>query len=178
MSKNKITEDKIDNNSYWHLKLGLESIHDGTDEEALYYLRQAPSKIFSMFDNEPIEKMPLHYAIQKGMLQTAKMLIEEKKANVNFHTEITYETPLILAIQNKQKEIADLLVKHGANIHAMDIYGNTPLALVTPNKQEIDDNDIHDKTAEDYGLSSLMTSDDNQADIVGKNSMIENSESF
>jgi len=60
--------------------------------------------------------------------QSPDMVISliEKGANINAADKEGY-TPLILAVQSNNKQIADLLILKGADLNRRDIYGYTPL---------------------------------------------------
>ena len=69
---------------------------------------------------------PLHTAIYYGKNDIAKALIEAG-ANVNTRREDTRESPLLSVASDGDKEIADLLIKNGAELEAIGLSLNTPL---------------------------------------------------
>ena len=61
------------------------------------------------------KRAPLHHAASSGNYTAAKKLIETGNADVNQVT-IGGETPLMKAAAYNQQEIAELLIKNGANV--------------------------------------------------------------
>ena len=70
--------------------------------------------------------MPLHYAILYGQEVTVEKLINAKGADVDKAAN-NGTTPLHLAAGLGKTEAITMLVKAGANLHATDDEGNTPL---------------------------------------------------
>lgn len=58
-------------------------------------------------------------------------LLIEKGARVNFETELSKSTPLLLAIREKRPDIVKQLIIAGAEVDVADVQGNTPLTLTT-----------------------------------------------
>ncbi|QIX94823.1 ankyrin repeat domain-containing protein [Cedecea sp. FDAARGOS_727] len=72
-------------------------------------------------------------ASEKGHVEIVRELLAHTEINVN-HTNFLGWTPLLEAIvlndgAEKQQEIVQLLLDHGANPHMTDKYGKTPLEL-------------------------------------------------
>ena len=72
-------------------------------------------------------------ASEKGHVEIVRELLAHTEINVN-HTNFLGWTPLLEAIvlndgAEKQQEIVQLLLEHGANPHMTDKYGKTPLEL-------------------------------------------------
>ncbi|KJW07210.1 ankyrin repeat family protein [Orientia tsutsugamushi str. UT144] len=70
----------------------------------------------------------LHEAAKSGDIQTVKLILHEKENDrdyINSHDR-TNTTALHYAIRAGYLEIASLLLTHGANPNAQDIYGRTP----------------------------------------------------
>ncbi|MFF2177506.1 ankyrin repeat domain-containing protein [Lysinibacillus sp. NPDC058147] len=75
----------------------------------------------------------VHPASEKGFVEVVRELVTKTDINVN-HTNICGWTPLIEAIllndgEEKQQEIVQLLIDHGADTQLVDQYGVTPLAM-------------------------------------------------
>ena len=62
----------------------------------------------------------LHYAAMGNSLWIGELLIS-KGADINAKTKRYNETPLILALRNRQEDMAELLLEKGADIDAKDI---------------------------------------------------------
>ena len=77
---------------------------------------------------------PLHYAVQQGHEEVAKILIN---AGANVNKKMSPEqwewTPLHVAVKYKFVEMVRLLVRNGADINARDAKGGTPLSYATEN---------------------------------------------
>lgn len=71
----------------------------------------------------------LHLAVYAGSYDTVVVLIE-KGAKINLSTYEEKMTPLHIACQQNWKEIAEYLIKNGANVNALNILHRTPLHFV------------------------------------------------
>ncbi|KAJ1710162.1 nucleoside phosphorylase domain-containing protein [Aspergillus flavus] len=81
---------------------------------------------------------PLHFAVVYWKSSIAKMLLNQK-AKVDIQTSyeqetpnglnIVAETPLHIAARVGNRDMAQILLQHGADIHALDDRGRTPLHL-------------------------------------------------
>ncbi|MDF3048222.1 MAG: repeat protein [Candidatus Midichloriaceae bacterium] len=65
--------------------------------------------------NSPIKLTPLHEAAAAGNIIEVKRIIESKEVDINDFNNQNWETPLILAIQNKKWEVVEYLVDNGAD---------------------------------------------------------------
>lgn len=74
------------------------------------------------------ETTPLHLAVKHNQLETAKILLESGKMDVNAREETDALTPLHLATELNYPEMVKLLIKHGADIEAKEENTLTPLA--------------------------------------------------
>ena len=74
--------------------------------------------------NSPLAAYIMFEAITANNLNVVKMLVA-RGTNIDSHSSTG--TPLIVAIQQKRKEIADYLIENGADIDARDADGKTPL---------------------------------------------------
>ncbi|MEP0985791.1 ankyrin repeat domain-containing protein [Ekhidna sp.] len=68
--------------------------------------------------------------IRTGQLAPLQHLVAKNPNLVNLPDERGF-TPLVLATYMGQKEIAELLIDHGANVNAQDAVGNTALMGVS-----------------------------------------------
>jgi len=69
----------------------------------------------------------LHYAVDDGLFDIAKVLIERGKIPINTLDQAGW-SPLHLAAGHNNTEIVTLLMKNGADVNIKDSHGNTPLA--------------------------------------------------
>nr|WP_064591185.1 ankyrin repeat domain-containing protein [Orientia tsutsugamushi] len=71
----------------------------------------------------------LHEAAKRGDIQTVKSILREKNDvdYINSSDDIHHNTALHYAIRAGNLEVASILLTHGANPNAQDIYGHTPL---------------------------------------------------
>jgi len=92
---------------------------EGSDDACLKFMESHPELIEHKCD---LECTPLHYAAVNGKLKTAKWLLAHK-ADVNT-TAYNKFTPMHVV---RDGATANLLIKAGANLHAIDAWGKTPL---------------------------------------------------
>ena len=76
---------------------------------------------------------PLHYAACCGMHDVVKFLIVEHSQDVNARGFNSGETPLHVATECRHADIAQLLLEHGADANAQDMYERTPLLMASEN---------------------------------------------
>lgn len=69
---------------------------------------------------------PIHLAVFSGNLDCVHELIK-RNADINVATYEEKATPLHMACKKGYAKIAQLLIQHGANIHAKDLLQRTPL---------------------------------------------------
>ena len=89
---------------------------------------------------DELMRTPLYFAAEAEKLNTVKAMVENG-ANVDSLKDINaemmarngrYQTPLYTAIaNNKQKDVARYLIKHGANTKIVDYWSNTALTLAS-----------------------------------------------
>lgn len=81
----------------------------------------------------------LHAAVLAGDYQECERILTEDPSMINDFNRSS-ESPLILAVDNQNDAIADLLLTHDADIEIRDINGNTPLlrAVATGNQSITD----------------------------------------
>lgn len=82
-----------------------------------------------------------HVACARNRVHIVKEFLAQGYIDVNhsvdhFHASFGGYTPLHVAVYNDCRETIDLLLKHGANVHAEDRHGNTPLH-VTAERDDI-----------------------------------------
>lgn len=99
---------------YYHDQMGRARIFDDVEEE-----EQVNMLIWCLL--QP----------QKRVSSAVIILFLEKGAKVNFETNISKTTPLMLAIKEKRHDIVKELVMAGAEVDVADMTGNTPLTLAT-----------------------------------------------
>jgi len=73
---------------------------------------------------------PLSCACLGNHVATARVLLEEYHADVNLADQYG-NTPLAVASEKKYEELVQLLLHHGANVHARDLNCDTPLLRTT-----------------------------------------------
>lgn len=79
----------------------------------------------------------LYIACRGGHTEAAQVLLEEGKAPVD-SAALTGWTPLMASAHKGHKELVHLLLRHGANVHKMDIKGHNALfAAVSGGHEEI-----------------------------------------
>ncbi|MCG7872836.1 MAG: ankyrin repeat domain-containing protein [Candidatus Thiodiazotropha lotti] len=76
--------------------------------------------------NDRENRTELHNAIIDGLTDHAKELILSDKCDLDAQDKQGY-TPLHAAAQQKNVEIAQLLIEKGARLDLIDSWGNTPL---------------------------------------------------
>lgn len=78
---------------------------------------------------DELKRTPLHWACATGKLRLAQMLLERQKvprANIDA-VEIREKTSLHIAAAHDRDDMVEMLLEHGANIHARSDGGWTPL---------------------------------------------------
>lgn len=97
-------------------------------------------------------------SILLGQKDIAKQLIE-LKSNLDLRTNIRQETALMIAIDNRNTEIAKLLVEKGANLNLQNKSGNTPVMLAVRENMI----DVFDLMLKKEPNLNLKDEDDNTA---------------
>jgi hypothetical protein len=69
-------------------------------------------------------------SVAGGHFHLVRMLVIDFQADVNCITTLGKTTPLHIAVENGLRQIASMLITYGANIHAIDMFGRTPLHMV------------------------------------------------
>ncbi|KAF3913356.1 Ankyrin-1 [Dactylellina cionopaga] len=95
---------------------------------------------------------PLLWATKNGHLAVVQLLINLRRLNHN----AGYEKALSLAIQGEHEGVVRLLLKHGANINAINVFGKPPLCFTVGSGL-----DSLTKTLIDYG-SNIDPVDENR----------------
>lgn len=117
------------------------AVDDGADPNVSYLARggqisdmatDAISGLFVKMINTGVvtseSVTPLTVAAAKGTLEAARYLIS-RGAKPDFGAEKGGHTPLMVAISFRNFDIAELLIKSGANVNARSLRGDTPLIL-------------------------------------------------
>lgn len=68
---------------------------------------------------------------QRRVSDSVLELLIDRGANVNFETRLSKTTPLMLAVQNKRKDLVRKIILAGAEVDVVDATGNTPLTVAT-----------------------------------------------
>lgn len=68
---------------------------------------------------------------QKRVSDSVIELLISRGAKVNFGTRLSKTTPLMLAVQNKRKDLVRKIILAGAEVDVVDATGNTPLTMAT-----------------------------------------------
>ena len=87
--------------------------------------------------NTPIDKVReyLSYAIRNNNENIIKLILENKRMNMN-HLDPSKWTYLMNAIiYNCSEDIILLLINLGSNVNFKNIYGSTPLSVANANKK-------------------------------------------
>ena len=96
------------------------------------YNPEHPRRLWRRFERRVAAKTkPLHYAAFCGLHDVVTFLIVEHSQDVNARSFRRWETPLLVAVRMGHVEIAQLLLKHGADTEARDTAYNSPLEMVT-----------------------------------------------
>lgn len=73
---------------------------------------------------------PLRFAVGTGNLELVRLLLEfSANPNQRVEDKYGYDTPLHLAAVGERTELANILLESGADIHAKDTQGRTPLDI-------------------------------------------------
>ena len=73
----------------------------------------------------------LSEAASRGHLPIVRMLLKEFGADPNISTLLGASSPLHLAVVGSHRQVAAMLIIHGADLQAEDRYGSSPLHLVS-----------------------------------------------
>lgn len=104
-------------------------------------MQKIPSIIDSMVNlpgldlgNNPdeVDLIPLHAAVNTGNAALVPILLQKKPDSINAR-DMYGNTPLILAVKNKNKEIVELLLAAQAQINVLNIEGISPLIMAVKN---------------------------------------------
>ncbi|PKK42276.1 hypothetical protein CI102_12700 [Trichoderma harzianum] len=87
----------------------------------------------SGYPSHSIDDPPIHYAVEKGVFQVVKCLLDEKLADINAKSE-NGEMPLIRGVINRDEEMVQLLLDRGADASATTEKGDS--ALLRANADE------------------------------------------
>ena len=105
-----------------------QALADGMTDEAIALLKKNPALIESRDDRE---MTPLHYAVEQRNLKAVKWLLS-RKANVNAIDHGKF-TPLYFA---SDRQMAEALIKAGANLDLKDCLDMTPLLHAAEEKRQ------------------------------------------
>lgn len=109
--------------------------------------------------DETSQRTILHFAVQDGMNELCKYLIEKRDAFINCR-DTEHITPLHIACIHNYNELIIYLVKNDADINAQDMYGIAPLSFLIQNhnkemfrffiRQPLLDMDVKSKDGKTY----------------------------
>ncbi|OIW28328.1 hypothetical protein CONLIGDRAFT_373175 [Coniochaeta ligniaria NRRL 30616] len=68
---------------------------------------------------------------QKKVSDSVIELLISRGAKVNFESRLSKTTPLMLAVQNRRKDLVRKIILAGAEVDVVDATGNTPLTMAT-----------------------------------------------
>ncbi|CAN8326162.1 unnamed protein product [Cochlearia groenlandica] len=108
-------------------ELKIDAIHEFAREGEVENLLKSIESGISVNAKDSEGRTPLHWAIDRGHLNIAQVLVE-KNANVNAKDN-EGQTPLHYAVVCDREAIAEFLVKQKANTASKDDDGNSPLDL-------------------------------------------------
>jgi len=107
----------------------------------------------------PPPDISIHEAAEKGNIEAVKQHIA---AGTDVNGKSTAApTPLFFSVRYGQKEVAELLIKEGAEVNAKDNYGETPLTYAFDNKEIVEmliSNGANVNTRGEENITPLMHS--------------------
>lgn len=108
-----------------------------------------------------IEEGPLHLAAQYGHKQSVALMLQYNALVDGYTRGFSPKTPLLIAAEHGHAEIADALLKKGANPLKTDGQGRTPLHLAAHNGNEdlvkllLEQPGVDVNAVDDFGRSAL-----------------------
>lgn len=105
-------------------------LYHGRVSEAIKLVKRGASLDFELSDGRPL----LHFLIEWRYMDFLNLLLETNPKLESKYGEVE-QTPLIFAVCQGTIRIAEKLIKAGANVNAIDFYGNTALVYAL-NKQD------------------------------------------
>ncbi|OXU29408.1 hypothetical protein TSAR_002204 [Trichomalopsis sarcophagae] len=136
----------------------LQEVYNGNIER----IKEIIEKDSVPIDSKWSDYMLLRYALWREQKEIAKLLIE-KGCRINKTTKSSSNTPLHIAVKQKDVEIVTILLNKGASVESRNHNGETPLhfAAKTRNDEIIDliltkiDSTVNTNFVESGGLSKL-----------------------
>lgn len=110
--------------------------------------------------------------IRRGLYDNVYNCIERDKVNVNQRDDDTGNPPLIVAVEENQKEIVTLLLNHGANPNITDWTGKNTALDIAEQKNHIALIEILQKKGARYGSGSSFHLAAKNGDIVSVEEML------
>ena len=110
--------------------------------------------------------------IRRGLYDNVYNCIERDKINVNQRDDDTGNPPLIVAVEENQKEIVTLLLNHGADPNITDWTGKNTALDIAEQKNHIGLIEILQKKGARYGSGSSFHLAAKNGDIVSVESML------
>ena len=110
--------------------------------------------------------------IRRGLYDNVYNCIERDKVNVNQRDDDTGNPPLIVAVQENQKEIVTLLLNHGADPNITDWTGKNTALDIAEQKNHIALIEILQKKGAKYGSGSSFHLAAKNGDIVSVEEML------
>lgn len=123
---------------YFRLESLNDAIRVGDKDEIAKQIDKLTAKQIDSAESSKLIYHPLNLACEKGDFDTVKKLVE-KGVNVNAREHATQNTPLLSALYNRNSldrcKIAFYLIENGADVNAVNKYGETALTRVICNSQ-------------------------------------------
>ena len=110
--------------------------------------------------------------IRRGLYDNVYNCIERDKVNVNQRDDDTGNPPLIVAVEENQKEIVTLLLNHGADPNITDWTGKNTALDIAEQKNHIALIEILQKKGARYGSGSSFHLAAKNGDIVSVEKML------
>lgn len=106
-------------------------------------------KLVYLFDDlnaqDPKGKAAIHLAVQSNAVEIVKMLVLKKGVDVNIQN-MYQETALHVACNDRRHDIAQFLLRHGADPHIKDRWGREPNCVLEMSFKDSDMSELREKS--------------------------------